>query len=141
MAGHLLGEIGARTAAPAECTADLETQIRRLVFPGFLRQTPSDRLDQFGRYFRAVGIRLERLRVDPAKDLQRVRELAPYQSRRLECADDPDARRINRRELETYRWMLEEWRISLFAQEVGTRGPISAKRLDRQWDKVTARIG
>lgn len=117
---------------------DLDTQAGNLVYPGFVAATTVANLEQFGRYFRGIAVRLDRLQNAPAKDASRVEELAPYQQRWLDHRDHAYSETFNPDELDVYRWMLEEWRISLFAQELGTLYPVSPKRLDEQWKKVGA---
>jgi ATP-dependent helicase HrpA len=114
---------------------DLRAQLARLFHGRFVLDTPAVQLDQFPRYLKAIGIRLDRLKTALSKDGERLAQIAPYEERLATEADgDPEAR-------ETYRWMLEEWRVSLFAQALGTRVPVSAKRLDRQWAAALRAVG
>ncbi|HEY4299262.1 MAG TPA: ATP-dependent RNA helicase HrpA [Candidatus Didemnitutus sp.] len=102
---------------PAGSAADLDA----LLSPDFLRQIPFGRLEQVPRYLTARSIRAERWRRDPAKDAQRAAELAPF----------VDAvKRLGPRAGD-FRWLVEEFRVSLFAQELGTTEPVSAVRLQR----------
>jgi ATP-dependent helicase HrpA len=117
---------------------DLRDQLAWLVYPGFIRATPWGRLQHYPRYLEGMRIRLDRLRANPAADLKRLAEIAPFWNRYTafttrdkQPAHDPAA-------LANYRWMVEEFRISLFAQELGTSAPASAKRLDAQWQRVLA---
>jgi ATP-dependent helicase HrpA len=120
----------------AEAAEDIRRQLDRLVAPGFLAGTPWDWLRHYPRYFKAARLRLEKLLARLPQDRRHTDELAyrwrDYDARaelhRQHGIDDP--------ELEAYRWMLEEYRVSLFAQELGTAVPVSAQRLDRQWSKV-----
>ena len=79
-------------------------------------------------------MRLDKWRADPARDAQRLAELRPLEQRYLRALAErkgvPDAR------LEEYRWLLEELRISLFAQELRTPQPVSVKRLDKAWEQL-----
>jgi hypothetical protein len=115
---------------------DLRDQLAWLVFPGFIRATPWIRLQHYPRYLEGMRIRLERLRANPAADLKRLAEIAPFWNRytAFMAHDEPPAH--DRAALADYRWMVEEFRISLFAQELGTAAPVSAKRLDAQWHRV-----
>jgi ATP-dependent helicase HrpA len=115
---------------------DLRDQLAWLVFPGFIRATPWSRLQHYPRYLEGMRIRLERLRANPAADLKRLAEIAPFWNRytAFMAHDEPPAH--DRAALADYRWMVEEFRISLFAQELGTRAPASAKRLEAQWQRV-----
>jgi ATP-dependent helicase HrpA len=119
-----LTAVGLQTAR-----ADIDRQLRRLVRPGFVAATGVERLADVERYLQAAARRAERLPSAPAPDLDRMRsvhELEAAYRERLESWPRgrplPDA-------LREVPWMLEELRVSHFAQALGTRGPISAKRV------------
>ena len=104
---------------------DLREQLDALLTPGFLREQPATRLAHYPRYLKAMRLRGERLRQDPAKDQQRMLQVMPYWRAWLQHrAAGTDAA-----ELAELRWLIEEWRVSLFAQELKTAEPVSAKRL------------
>jgi ATP-dependent helicase HrpA len=104
---------------------DLREQLDALLAPGFLRELPAARLAHFPRYLKAMRLRAERLRQDPAKDQQRMLQVMPYWRAYLQHrAAGADAAG-----LDELRWLIEEWRVSLFAQELKTAEPVSAKRL------------
>jgi ATP-dependent helicase HrpA len=106
---------------------DLREQFDALLTPGFLRELPAARLAHFPRYLKAMRLRGERLRQDPARDQQRMLQVLPYWRAYLQqraAGADPAA-------LAELRWLIEEWRVSLFAQELKTAEPVSAKRLAR----------
>jgi len=106
---------------------DLREQLAHLLEPGFLRELPTARLAHFPRYLKAMRLRAERLRQDPAKDQQRMLQVLPYWREYLKHrAAGADASA-----LAELRWLIEEWRVSLFAQELKTAEPVSAKRLAR----------
>ena len=105
---------------------DLETQLADLVHPGFLRTTPAERLRHLPRYLRGMRLRAERLLNDPNRDQQRMLELQPFLTALAEAELTDPTLRVAR---QTLRWAVEELRISLFAQELGTAEPVSAKRL------------
>jgi ATP-dependent helicase HrpA len=116
---------------------DVRDQLSRLAGPKCLSTTPWNWLRHCPRYFRAVRARLDALAGGGiAKDRERFEEFLPRWKAYLawieqhgpECEADP--------ELIQYRWMLEEYRVSLFAQKLGTSIPVSPKRLEQQWSKV-----
>jgi ATP-dependent helicase HrpA len=116
------------TAVPLQpARADVRAQLARLVHPGFIAATGADRLPDVERYLRAAARRLERLPDAAAVDRDRmntVHELErAYRERLAELPGAPGLREIP--------WMLEELRVSQFAQSLGSRGPISAKRIRR----------
>ena len=112
---------------PASPRQDLQRQLEGLFVRRFLRHTPSAQLAQYPRYLRGIEMRLERLRHGAEKDADRQCQLKPYLDQLDKTTTGDPAI------LETYRWMLEEWRISLFAQQLGTRTPVSPKRLAKLW--------
>lgn len=117
-------------------TADVRAQLHALVGPNFLSETSWDWLQQYPRYFRAVSHRLENLSSNRARDAEYSEELyyrwQAYERRR----EEHEALGVFDPELIHYRWMLEEYRVSLFAQKLGTSLSVSPKRLERQWAKV-----
>ncbi len=124
-----------RKAFPAPA-ADVRAQLDRLLGPGFVARTSWARLQHFPRYLRAAALRLEKLRADPARDAARAAELAP-----LERAYRREAAALARfgrlpPPLEQFGWLLEELRVSLFAQQLKTPVPVSAKRLSRLWQSM-----
>jgi ATP-dependent helicase HrpA len=120
--------------APKETADDINAQLARLVPKRFLAQTPWPALAHLPRYLKAIVMRLDKLRADPARDTQRQAELRPLEQRWLRLLAErkgvPDPR------LEEFRWLLEELRVSLFAQELRTPQPVSAKRLEKVWDQL-----
>ena len=104
---------------------DLREQFEALLTPGFLRELPPARLAHYPRYLKAMRLRGERLRQDPAKDQQRMLQVMPYWREYLKH------RAAGSEHLDELRWLIEEWRVSLFAQELKTAEPVSAKRLAR----------
>ncbi|SIR66939.1 ATP-dependent helicase HrpA [Sphaerotilus natans] len=121
--------------APKDVADDLAAQLQRLMGKRFIATTPWAQLQHLPRYLKGVQLRLDKLRGDPARDAQRLAELRPLEqrwSRRVaELKGAPDAR------LDEYRWLLEELRISFFAQELKTPQPVSTKRLDKVWAQMS----
>ena len=121
--------------SPATVAA-VKNQLAWLVFPGFLRNVPLSRLRHYRRYLEGVRIRLERARLSPSTDAEREALVAPYWNRYRETITSQNGPRFNAEALADYRWMVEEFRVSIFAQELRTPTPISAKRLEAKWTEV-----
>jgi ATP-dependent helicase HrpA len=121
--------------APKDVSDDVAAQIARLVPKRFLAVTPWAQLSHLPRYLKAVVMRLDKLRTDPARDAQRLAELRPMEQAFL--------RRLAERKgvidvrMDEFRWLLEELRVSLFAQELRTPQPVSVKRLDKVWAQLS----
>lgn len=112
--------------------ADVREQLQYLIYPGFVSATPEEWQKHLPRYLKAISLRLERLARDPAKDRERsVRIAALWRP----CRARLDAGERTG-ELLRFRFLIEEYRVSLFAQELGTAVPVSEARLQRQWTLV-----
>jgi len=129
-------KLGAVEKASPSAHADVKQQLGRLLAPGWLARTPWERLQNFPRYLKAASLRLDKLRADPERDARLSAELAtlerPYRQlvvakSRLGPMPAP---------LEQFGWLLEELRVSLFAQELKTPVPVSVKRLTKQWHSL-----
>ena len=125
-----------KDARPAkEVVDDVQAQLQRLVGKRFVATTPWAQLQHLPRYLKGVTLRLDKLRADPARDTQRLAELRPVEQRYTRTLSDRrgavDAR------LNEYRWLLEELRVSFFAQELRTPQPVSVKRLDKAWEQLS----
>jgi ATP-dependent helicase HrpA len=100
----------------------------------FVTDVPAVQLASYPRYLKAIALRLEKIKNDPARDTQRMQEVAelqiPWSREAAARKGVPDPR------LEEFRWLLEELRVSLFAQELRTPMPISTKRLRKAWDAL-----
>ncbi len=118
-------------AAFAEGRASVRGSLDRLLAPGWVRRTPDPWFHQLPKYVRAAHRRAERLRNDVERDRKLEAQVAPYQAAlgELDRSADPTRPAPERERL---RWMIEEFRVSLFAQELRTLQPVSAKRLDEQ---------
>src|SRR5688572_7037591 len=117
---------------------DIKRQLERLLAPGWLARTPWPRLQHFTRYLKAAALRLDKLRADPARDARLAADLAPLQAAwQREVAARARYGALSA-ELEQFGWLLEELRVSLFAQELKTPVPVSAKRLAKLWQTVRA---
>ncbi len=117
-----------------EATKDASEQLQKLMPKNFIAVAPWAQLGHYARYLKAITSRLDKYRADPARDVAKLKELLPLEQRywRLvaERKGQVDAR------MQEYRWMLEELRVSFFAQELRTPYPVSAKRLDKVWAQL-----
>lgn len=140
LAGTILAEytLAARkikdTRIQPEATADAAQQLQRLVGKRFVAQTPWPRLAHFARYLKAISLRLDKLRADPARDAQRLAELRPQEQRYWRLVAERKGAVDER--MDEFRWLLEELRVSFFAQELRTPQPVSIKRLDKLWAQL-----
>ncbi len=124
------------TKNAAEASADCAQQLQRLVPKRFLSATPYAQLQHFPRYLKAITARLDKWRADPGRDAARLLEIKPQEQRywRLvaERKGATDAR------MQEFRWLLEELRVSFFAQELRTPQPVSIKRLEKVWQQLNS---
>lgn len=115
---------------------DMTTQLDQLVYRGFLVQTPPDRRTHLPRYLRAIDKRLEKLPLAAARDSRLMDEMALIQSQWTDRLKTAREKSEHDPRLEVIRWELEELRVSLFAQELGTIRPISVKRIQKHWQEL-----
>lgn len=133
VAKQLTGNIDPRLLAAA---TDIKTQLRGLVHEGFVSATPRHWLAEIPRYLQAIDKRIERLQQNPTRDKGLQQQVRAQQERLESLLEDSEKghRMLHRSPaLRQYRWLLEEFRVSVFAQELGTRHKVSEKRLDEQW--------
>jgi len=123
--------------AMAYATADINEQINNLFYPGCLYLNGAERIADYLRYLKAISLRLDKVVLNVQRDRVHIAELQPLWQQHLE--------RINKLGLasfsqdakwQEYRWLLEELRISLFAQSLKTRVPVSSKRLNKLWLEI-----
>ncbi|KWN05284.1 ATP-dependent RNA helicase HrpA [Burkholderia territorii] len=118
----------------AQAHADLQQQLGALVGKRFVIDTPYAQLAHFPRYLKGIALRIDKLKADPARDAKQSAELLPlvqqYQRAVSQRGGVADPR------LAEFRWLLEELRISLFAQELRTPMPVSVKRLHKVWESM-----
>ncbi|HWI82712.1 ATP-dependent RNA helicase HrpA [Ramlibacter sp.] len=142
LAGTILAEYAAAlrkikdTRNHPEATADATQQLQRLMPRRFLAATPWAQLQHFPRYLKAVTLRLDKLRADPARDAARLAELKPQEQRCWRLLAERKGAADQR--LQEFRWLLEELRVSFFAQELRTPQPVSVKRLDKLWSQLNS---
>jgi ATP-dependent helicase HrpA len=135
-----LASSGPGTPALAAALGDMSAQLAGLIYPGFIAETGATRLPDLVRYLRGILRRLDKLGSDQARDAERMatvrRVVADYDAVRREL---PAAARA-RAEVVSIRWQIEELRISLFAQVLGTPGPVSEKRIRATLDSLLDRV-
>jgi ATP-dependent helicase HrpA len=120
----------------AEAIADCRDQLAQLVYPGFLSKTPAEWLPHVPRYLRAMTLRLQKIRQAPDKDRQRSADVIRLWAHCKRQWEHNAKQERYDPELIKFRWLLEELRVSLFAQELKTIAPVSVKRLEEQRAKV-----
>lgn len=122
--------------ALAPTVADAEAHVGRLVAPGFVRRSGTDRLPDVHRYVRGIEYRLDHLAGDVARDRRRMAEIRPIERAVAAAIDDPASRG---HDLSAVAWMVEELRMSVFAQPLGVEGPVSVKRIRQAFKAITGR--
>ena len=127
---------GQGSAAALGLATELQSQLTSLVPPDFLTRHDTAGLARLPRYLKALRIRSERAHAIPAKDATKAAQLAPFQDR---LAQYPQPARLSppkKALLAEYHLMLEEYKVSLFAQELKTQFPVSPQRLEEKWREV-----
>jgi len=114
-----------------DAVSDCAQQLQRLMPKHFMVRTPWNQLQHFSRYLKAIVLRLDKWRSDPARDAAKLLELKPQEQRYWRLVAERKGA-VDERMLE-FRWLLEELRVSFFAQELRTPQPVSIKRLDKAW--------
>jgi ATP-dependent helicase HrpA len=122
------------TKTAPDATADAAQQLQRLMPKRFLVTTSYSQLQHFPRYLKAITLRLEKYRADPARDATRTAELRPQEQRFYRLL--AERKGVLDTRLAELRWLLEELRVSFFAQELRTPQPVSTKRLDKVWAQI-----
>ncbi|HSH88672.1 MAG TPA: ATP-dependent RNA helicase HrpA, partial [Ramlibacter sp.] len=142
LAGTILVEYAAAvrkikdTRSHPDATADATQQLQRLMPKRFLAATPWTQLQHFPRYLKAITLRLDKLRTDPARDAAKLAELKPEEQRYWRLVADRKGAVDER--MQEFRWLLEELRVSFFAQELRTPQPVSVKRLAKLWSQLNS---
>ncbi|MBV1776421.1 ATP-dependent RNA helicase HrpA [Burkholderiaceae bacterium DAT-1] len=124
---------------PVRPQAEMKQQLGRLIYKGFLRQTPWEQLAHLPRYLKAMRMRLDKFNAAQDRDAQRAAEIAALWQR---WETEQDKWRREGRDiapLQPFRWMIEELRVGLFAQELRTPYPVSVKRLNKVWEELVRR--
>jgi ATP-dependent helicase HrpA len=139
LAGQILAEFHGLPkklqSLPQQVSADIQAQLQGLVHKRFIADNDYSQLAHFPRYLKAINVRLEKLRGNPARDAQLMAEWQNAASQFLRISKVQAGKNTDPRMVE-FRWMLEELRVSLFAQELRTPMPVSAKRLQKVWESM-----
>jgi ATP-dependent helicase HrpA len=118
-----------------DSVADAAQQLQRLVGKRFITDTPYTQLQHFARYLKGVVLRLDKLRVDAARDATKLAELKPLDQKYWRLV--AERKGVTDARMQEFRWLLEELRVSFFAQELRTPQPVSVKRLDKAWQQLS----
>ena len=119
-----------------ETLNDVKDQLHALVYPGFLDELNLEELRQYPRYLKAILKRLEKLVGDAHKDRSlrlQIQSLWDDYKELLKKQGKSEA-------LKEFRWMMEEFRVSLFAQDLGTAYPVSEKRLSKKLNEIKSKL-
>lgn len=122
--------------AVAMSVSDLKHQLSNLVFDGFLSQTPKAQLEQFPRFLKACSVRFEKMAREQVLERKTLPLLKDWWEQYVGRLEQHKAQGIYDPELERFRWLIEEQRVSWFAQQLGTSETVSQKRLEKQWQQV-----
>jgi ATP-dependent helicase HrpA len=120
---------------PPAVASDMQAQLQGLVHKRFIAETEYSQLAHFPRYLKAMNIRMEKLRGNPARDAQLMTEWQNAATQFQRTVKNQPLKNLDPRMVE-FRWMLEELRVSLFAQELRTPMPVSSKRLQKVWESM-----
>ena len=119
-----------------DALSDIQQHLDSLIDKNFILQTPVEWLREYPRYLKAIQIRLDKLQDKPEQDRKFRLELNLLYEEYHKRQQQLEQKGIHSPDLEHYRWMLEEYRVSLFAQSLGTRQPVSPKRLKKLWSEI-----
>ncbi len=133
----LTQKIAALPPARSRFGAELAAQRDALVYAGFFSATPWAQLNHLPRYLQALQRRLVKAAENPAQDTKHAQAVAALWERYRSRADANRAAQRVEPALDAYRWLLEELKVSLFAQELRTAQPVSYKRVERAWAELS----
>jgi ATP-dependent helicase HrpA len=120
--------------ATPKAVVDMRTQLDDLMYAGFLDDIEAERLEHYPRYLRAMGQRIDALEQDPVRDEHRMGQVQPWWQRYLDYLADGG---WYTPELDRYRWLVEEYRVQVFAQKLGTEEKVSKQRLGEFWSVIS----
>jgi ATP-dependent helicase HrpA len=139
---HTLEKSTGANKSVLDLCAHIRHELERLVPPDFPDLYPSDRLAHIPRYLKAMQLRAERGANDPEKDRNKAAQVEAFEEafHRMRAELSPRASQDKREALETYRWMIEEFKVSLFAQELKTPFRVSSKRLEKKRKEIESMV-
>jgi ATP-dependent helicase HrpA len=120
--------------------SDIKKQLDHLVYKGFVAKSGYKRLPDINRYLSAIEKRIEKLMVNFTKDKQSLNIIESVEKQYVTWVNSLPENSKSQEEVINIRWMIEELRVNLFAQQLGTPYPISAKRIEQQIDKVKSEL-
>jgi len=127
-----LSQLNIATRDDAKPTNVWAEELDALLPRNFLTVIPFEQLAHIPRYLKALATRMERAKLNPVKDKERTALVAPYVAKFKALAGTPPKSAHRHQRLEEFRWLIEEYKVSVFAQELGTACPVSPKRLDEK---------
>ena len=127
-----------KSPARADAIADIRQQLQQLFPPHWLQRIPFVQLQNYPRYLDAILLRLNRLQGNVERDRQHVAELRHLWQQYLQRKTKHEKEGVLDEALQNWRWALEEYRISIFAQGMKTAYPVSMQRLQKLWHNVAA---
>jgi ATP-dependent helicase HrpA len=118
--------------------AEIRRELDTLLPKDFLHRYSEERLVHIPRYLKAMQVRAERGAHDPAKDRNKAAQVAPFVDalRKMRDGMSPHATSERREAMEELYWLIEEFKVSLFAQELKTPLPVSAKRIEKRIKEI-----
>ncbi len=130
---EIMRQLDSLDQAVPTAVADIRSQLDDLMYAGFVGDIQADRLEHYPRYLKAIKLRLNALELDPVRDSQRANQIEPWWRHYLQFLESEG---WYTPELDRYRWLVEEFRVQTFAQQLGTAEKVSAERLDQAWTAV-----
>lgn len=130
-------KLAAMPAAQRMLASEVRQQRDALVYAGFVAATPWEQLQHLPRYLEALARRIERQPQNPERDTRHARQVAQWWTHYRERADAAARAGPLPPRLAAFRWLLEELRVSLFAQELRTPIPVSLKRVEKAWAELS----
>lgn len=126
---------GAVSLDKAMAYSDVQANLERLLKSGFMQDASWTQLKSFTRYLKAMDYRLDKLQGNLPRDRLGMTEYQAVYEPFAKYTQDMDLSLPG--DFTDFRWLLEEWRVSLFAQPLGTKEPVSLKRLEKRWAELT----